>query len=181
MNINFDVDQATVAQMRDGARKGVKLIIGFFIFVLAMIGPLFLAVALTGEMVEGASRIPAVIFGLVITAIMIVLVVILVRMNLSDRLVRIYVSTVGNIKRVELKWLSDNVGKPIDKVIEDLRKVMRRGYFKDGHLDVNNKVLLFPNVDLGAEISIICSQCGAVVKAQQGYPADCPYCGTVVH
>ncbi len=180
MNINFGIDQATAAQMRDGARKGIKLLIGFFIFICAMFGPLIFVVCLAGEMEEGASRIPGIVLGSIFTVIMIVLVVILIRMNLSDRLVRIYVSTVGNIKRVELKWLSDNVGKPIDKVVEDLRKVMRRGYFKDGHLDVNNKVLLFPNVDLGAEISIICSQCGAVVKAQQGYPADCPYCGTVV-
>lgn len=180
MNLKFDCNNVTSVRIRDGARTGLKFVICFFLFFTILMGPVFFFSVAFGDMVEGASRIPGIATGIIFTVISAVLIVVLIRMNRSDRLVRTYISTVGNLKRVELKWLSETLKRPVEKILPELREVMRRGYFKDGYLDINNGVLLFPNVDLGAEISVTCPNCGAVVKARQGYSAFCPYCGTAV-
>lgn len=97
-----------------------------------------------------------------------------------ERKVNRLAALIGTQKRIPLDWMAQRLNCSREKLIQDLRKTISWGYFRDAHIDEKNGYLLFPNLKVGALETRVCPNCGAGVEVMIGYYANCPYCGTVL-
>ena len=65
-------------------------------------------------------------------------------------------------------------------MLKELRKAMIDGFFRDGHIDEERNLLLFPSDgSAGTPKTIICKSGGGPVELISSFSEKCPYCGTV--
>ena len=78
----------------------------------------------------------------VFTAIFLVMAVTGTRMAGSVSRFRKYVGLIGNREYCDIKELSQKAGRPLKKVIKDLRKMIEKGWFCQGHMDEQESCLM---------------------------------------
>ena len=88
---------------------GAKIALGMGGGMALFIGGLMLPLSLFGEMTEGASRWPLVIFGSVCTAVGILCFTKLFLLNRRDKRFGRYAALIGNQKRISLEWLAQEM------------------------------------------------------------------------
>ena len=158
-----------------------KIILGSGAFVSLFSGLPFLIFSTFGKMVEGYSRWPGIIFGIVGTSIGIFCIVKLIIIGNREKRINFLIALIGNQKSVPIQWLAEKKNTTVQNTINDLREAMSYGYFKDGIINEKENVLLFPNYNVsGATKTIICNNCGAGVEVMIGYYAKCPFCNKVL-
>ena len=159
----------------------IKTALWFGGVVPMFFGGLILPVGIFGEMVEGVSRWPGIIFGSICITLSVFCFLKLFTTNRRERKFSMYAAIIGQQKSVPIKWLAEKMKCNEDITIKNLREAMVHGMFTDGHIDERSGLLLFPNFNVhGASVTVICSKCGAGVKAMTGYYAQCPYCEFVL-
>ena len=157
---------------------GAKIALGMGGGMALFIGGLMLPLSLFGEMTEGASRWPLVIFGSVCTAVGILCFTKLFLLNRRDKRFGRYAALIGNQKRISLEWLAQEMDCTREKAVKNIREAMSHGLFPDAYIDEANGLLLFPNDSaFGALRTVHCPSCGAAAEVMTGYPAKCRYCG----
>lgn len=178
MNINFNFEQP---DMRAGVRLLGKAALVFAIVVSFMFGLPFLFIFSFGEMNPGASRIPGISAGIIFTLLGIGLLFWLILIVKKEKIINSYIALTANKKVVKFATLAEFRGISVDIVIKELYSAIKKGYFSDAYMDLENQCILFPNRDLGGQKTVCCSKCGASFTALTGYVATCPYCNETVN
>ena len=129
--------------------KGTSVKIGGIF--LAVIGYVFGAASLVfllllaiGALAAGWDLVRQIGTGAfaVFTAIFLVMAVTGTRMAGSVSRFRKYVGLIGNREYCDIKELSQKAGRPLKKVIKDLRKMIEKGWFCQGHMDEQESCLM---------------------------------------
>ena len=178
MNIEINFDSIN---MRAGMRLFGKVALVMAAVIFLMFGLPFLILFSFGEMVNGASRVPGITTGIIFTLLGagFLLWFILIRKN--EKLIDSYIAFVANKSVVGFKTLAEYRGTTEDVVVKELYSIIKKGYFRDAYMDLENRRIMFPNDDLGGAMPVSCSRCGAAFTAMSGYAAICPYCNEAVN
>ncbi len=178
MNINFNFEQP---DMRAGVRLLGKAALVFAIVVSFMFGLPFLFIFSFGEMIEGVRRVPGLSVGMIFTLLGVGLLIWLILIVKKERITNSYIAFTANKKVVKFTTLAEFRDVSVDIVIKELYSAIKKGYFSDAYMDLENQCILFPNRDLGGRETVSCSKCGASFTALTGYVATCPYCNETVN
>lgn len=178
MNINFNFEQPNVGA---GVRLLGKSALVFAIVLCFMFGLPFLFLCSFGEMTAGASRVPGLSAGIFFTLLGVGLLIWLIHILKKERITNSYIALTANKKIVKFTTLAEFRNVSVDIVIKELYSAIKKGYFSDAYMDLENQCILFPNRDLGGRETVSCSKCGANFTALTGYVATCPYCNETVN
>lgn len=121
---------------------GIFLAVTGYVFGAACL--VFLLLLCAGAMAAGWGlllRIGAGAFA-VFAVIFLVMAAAGTRMAGSVSLFRKYVGLIGNREYCEIRELSQKAGRPLKKVIKDLRKMIEKGWFCQGHMDDQESCLM---------------------------------------
>jgi len=84
---------------------------------------------------------------------------------------RLSVDPTGSIENLAL-----GLGTSQDVVKKNLEKMIKRGYFSDVYIDIENNRVVFNAVS--EHIIITCKSCGGINKVAKGIVVECDYCGS---
>lgn len=114
---------------------------GYVLSIVSLILFLFLSIGSLAIGGQAGLRVGAGVFA-VFTAIFIVMAVTGTRMAGSVSRFRRYVQFIGNREYCDIKEISQKAGRPLKKVVKDLRKMIRKGWFCQGHIDEQESCLM---------------------------------------
>ena len=114
---------------------------GYVFGAASLIFLLLLCISALAAGWELVLRIGAGTFAL-FTVIFLVMAVTGTRMTGSVGRFRKYVGLIGNREYCDIKELSQKTGRPLKKVIKDLRKMIEKGWFCQGHIDDQESCLM---------------------------------------
>ena len=121
---------------------GIFLAVTGYVFGAASL--VFLLLLAIGALAAGWDLVLQIGAGAfaVFTAIFLVMAVTGTRMAGSVSRFRKYVGLIGNREYCDIKELSQKAGRPLKKVIKDLRKMIEKGWFCQGHMDEQESCLM---------------------------------------
>ena len=121
---------------------GIFLAVTGYVFGAASL--VFLLLLAIGALAAGWDLVLQIGAGAfaVFTAIFLVMAVTGTRMAGSVSRFRKYVGFIGNREYCDIKELSQKAGRPLKKVIKDLRKMIEKGWFCQGHMDEQESCLM---------------------------------------
>ena len=121
---------------------GIFLAVTGYVFGAASL--VFLLLLAIGALAAGWDLVLQIGTGAfaVFTAIFLVMAVTGTRMAGSVSRFRKYVGLIGNREYCDIKELSQKAGRPLKKVIKDLRKMIQKGWFCQGHMDEQESCLM---------------------------------------
>ena len=120
-------------------------------FVFGVISLIFLVLLCVGALAAGwelALQIGAGAFGL-FTVIFAVMALTGTRMACSVGRFRKYVKILGNREYCDVKELAQKTGRSVKTVAKDLKKMIKKGWFCQGHLDEQGTCLMTSNEAYG--------------------------------
>lgn len=162
-------------------KRFLKIVLGMCGSIALFFGAIILPMSLFGDMIEGASRWPGIIFGSVCTVSSIFCFIKLLVINRREKRFSKYAALIGNQKSIPIKWLADKMNCSKAKAIKNLHEAMSHGMFSDAYIDEESELLLFPNYNVhGALKTVYCPNCGAGTEIITGYYSKCKYCSFVL-
>lgn len=84
---------------------------------------------------------------------------------------RLSADPTGSIENLAL-----GLGTSQDVVKNNIEKMIKKGYFLDVYIDVENNRVIF-NIVL-EHITVTCKSCGGINKVTKGIVVECDYCGS---
>lgn len=158
-----------------------KIALGMGGSLSLFMGGIMLPMSLFGDMIEGASRWPGILFGSICCIASVFCFIKLFITNRREHKFNKYAALIGNRRSIPITWLADKMNCSKDKAIKNLYEAMSYGMFLEAYIDEKNELLLFPNYNApGALKTVYCPNCGAGTEVMTGYYSKCKYCDFVL-
>lgn len=158
------------------------LVLGFFVLLITLYD-------------FGSENVsdPNYTFLVVFTAVGVALLFIGVKALLDMRRYIKYIASINADGITSIDKLASSAGKPYEKTVKDLKKMIQIGYITDYFIDENKRELVAkargsgsdvqgstPQPQTAGNIVIKCPNCGASNSATAGSATVCEYCGAVI-
>lgn len=128
-------------------------------------------------------------FGVLYLAGGVALIVSSIISKSNSKKIKKYLSVIINSNVLQLDNISSTVGKPYDVVVEDIQKMIDKGFLKDAHIDNSQRIIVLSTTDTSAQINsmtntlptrVVTCQCCGANNSIAGDIGECEYCGSAL-